>query len=253
MRAKLFLLLLLTPFFSFSQIINGSFENADLSNWEWTCNAESFNSAPPSGGSWCIKVTGGNFQGCFPGYAFQKLPNINISQPFTLGAWAYSQTASLVGIYFGKINNGTITLQSGDTTSSTSWTSLFVQSVFNLSVGDTAVVVLGGGSTTGPGIVFGYFDLISLETINGISGIDQNLIATVSPNPFSTLTTIHVNQILKNATLLIENSTGQLIKKINNLSGKTITISRESIPNGLYFFRIIDNNNLISTKKVVIE
>lgn len=253
MRAKLFLLLFLIPFFSFSQIINGSFENADLSNWEWTCNAESYNSAPPSGGSWCIKVVGGNFQGCFPGYAFQKLPNINISQPYTLAAWAYSQTSNPVGIYFGKINSGIITLQAGDTTSSTFWTPLFIQSVFSLSVGDTAVVVLVGGSTTGPGIVFGYFDLISLETINDISGIVQNFTATISPNPFSYITTIHVNQILKNATLLIENSTGQLIKKINNLSGKTITISRESIPSGLYFFRIIDNNNLIITKKVVIE
>lgn len=253
MRAKLLLLLSMMPFFSFSQIINGSFENADLSNWEWTCNAEPFNNAPPSGGNWCIKVTGGNFQGCFPGYAFQKLPNINSSQPYTLAAWAYSQTASPVGIYFGKINSGIITLQSGDTTSLTSWTQLFIQSVFNLSVGDTAVVVLDGGSTTGPGIVFGYFDLISLETINGISGLEQNLTSTISPNPFSNATTIHVNKTLKNATLFIENSTGQLIKKINNLSSKTITVSRESIPNGIYFFRIIENNKLIITEKVVIE
>ena len=253
MKIVFFLILSIAPLLCSSQIINGSFENADLSNWEWTCNADPFNSSPPSGGNWCIKVTGGNFQGCFPGYAYQKFPNVINGQPFTLSAWAFAQPAIHVGIYFGKINNGIITLQDGDTTSLTSWTPLFVQSVFNLSPGDTAVVVLNGGSTSGAGIVFGYFDLISLETISGINTIGQNSLVTISPNPFSSSTILRVNHILKDATLLIENTSGQLIKKITNLNGITTTISRESLTNGEYYIRLIENNDLISTKKIIIQ
>jgi len=103
------------------QIINGNFENnsnSDLSGWDWTCNASSFNDAPEGGDNWCIQVNGGNTQGCFPGYSYQRIPTITNGQTFVLSAWAYAQASPPVGIYFGKINNGTISLQAGDTTSS---------------------------------------------------------------------------------------------------------------------------------------
>ena len=111
---KLFLITLTVSFILTvvrGQVLNGSFENgsnSDLSNWKWTCLAQSYNNAPTGGGNWCIKVWGGNTQGCFPGYAYQKLPTITNGQTFILSGWAYAQTAPPIGLYFGKINNGTI-------------------------------------------------------------------------------------------------------------------------------------------------
>src|SRR5680860_1098112 len=120
MRKLIIILLLVVSNLSFGQnLLNGSFENgsgADISSWEWTCDAQPSNTAPVGGGNWCIKVEGGNSQGCFPGYAFQKLPTITNGQTFILSGWAIAelsnaQTTSLVGIYFGKISNGNLTTQ----------------------------------------------------------------------------------------------------------------------------------------------
>ena len=127
-------LFILTVFLSFitarGQVLNGSFENgssSDLSNWKWTCNAISFNNAPVGGGNWCIKVDGGNWQGCYPGYAYQKIPTITNGQTFLLSGWALAPIEPSVGLYFGKINSGIITLQAGVITNSTSWTQLSIQ------------------------------------------------------------------------------------------------------------------------------
>src|SRR6185436_7356907 len=98
----LFYLSLLISNASFSQLVNGSFENnsiADLSSWEWTCDADSFNNAPMECGSWCLQVESGNLQGCFPGYAYQKIPSITDGQVFLLSGWAYAEVAPEVGIY----------------------------------------------------------------------------------------------------------------------------------------------------------
>ncbi|MBE0663497.1 MAG: T9SS type A sorting domain-containing protein [Bacteroidales bacterium] len=237
------------------QILNGSFENGsnpDLSNWEWTCGAISFNNAPTGGGNWCIKVNGGNTQGCFPGYAYQKIPTITNGQTYMLSGWAFAQTSPPIGLYFGKINNGIITLQAGDTTYSTSWTQLNVQSSFSLSTGDTALVVLYGGLVGGPIQGYGYFDLINLQQVTGINSLEQKQSAKIFPNPFNNQTTLQTDNILKNATLSVYNCFGQTIKKIRNISGQTITINRDNLPSGVYFIRLTQDNKIIATNKLII-
>ena len=153
------------------QILNGDFEdglNSDLSNWEWSCFAEPDSSTPPGGEDWSIKVWGGNTQGCFPGHAYQTIPSITNGQTFQLTGWAFAQASHPVGLYLGKINSGDITLIAGDTTSSTSWTQLGIQSTFLLELGDTAIVLLSGGLAGGPIQGYGYFDLINLQQVTGI-------------------------------------------------------------------------------------
>lgn len=253
------LLLGLTVFFTVTtlhgQILNGSFENgsnADLSNWEWTCLAQSYNNAPTGGGNWCIKVWGGNTQGCFPGYAYQKLPTITNGQTFILSGWAYAQTAPPIGLYFGKINSGIITLQAGDTTSSTSWTQLSIQSSFSLSTGDTALVVLNGGLAGGPVQGYGYFDLINLQQVSGINFLEHKQTVEVFPNPFYNQTTLKTDNFFHNATLTVDNIFGQTVKQIKNISGRTVTLFRDNLPSGLYFVRLTEDNKTFYADKLVI-
>jgi hypothetical protein len=251
---------LLTIYYSvtatYGQIINGSFENgsnADLTNWEWTCLSQSSNNAPTGGGSWCILVWGGNTQGCFPGYAYQKLPAITNGQTFILSGWAYAQTSPPIGLYFGKINNGIITLQAGDTTSSTSWTPLSVQSGFSLSTGDTALVVLYGGQAGGPVQGYGYFDLINLQEVTGINSFEQKQFMKVFPNPFSNNTVLQTDNFLHNATLIVENIFGQTVKQIKYISGPTITLFRDNLPSGMYFIQLSQDDKIIATNKIIIS
>lgn len=240
---------------TYCQIFNGDFENGvnpDLSNWEWTCSAVSDNNTPPGGGNWSIKVSGGNTQGCFPGYAYQRIPTISNGQTFLLSGWAFAETAPPIGIYFGKINSGVITLQSGDTTSSTSWTPLSLQSTFSLSAGDTAIVVLHGGLAGGPIQGYGYFDLISLQQVTGVDPVEQKQSLKLYPNPFKDYTILKTENSFQNATLKVNNAFGQTVKKLENINGHSIIIERDNLSSGLYFIHVSENNNMATTIKLLI-
>jgi hypothetical protein len=237
------------------QILNGSFEDgmgADLSNWEWICGAVSLNNAPAGGGSWSIQVNGGNTQGCMQGYAYQKMPAIAHGQSFVLSGWAFAELSPSVGLYFGTINNGIIALQAGDTTHSTSWAQLHVQSSFSLSTGDTALVVLDGGLVGGPLQGYGHFDLISLEPLTGIDAPEQPQSTKFYPNPCLAQTTLRTSRPLDNATLTVCNMYGQTVKRMENLRGQTVVLSRANLESGLYSVWLLQDGKVISVDKLVI-
>ncbi len=236
------------------QVSNGSFENdstSDLSNWEYRCyEFESSNISPPGGGNWSIKVSGGSFQGCFPSFAYQKIPTITNGQTFLLTGWVQGQSARL---YFGKINSGVKTLQSGSTSSSDSWTKLSIQSTYSLSSGDTAIVVLHVGTMPGGGnVLHGYFDLINLELIPGINSLKQKPTLKLFPNPFNNQTTLSSDKFFHNATLTMTNTFGLTVKQMENINGKTIILKRDNLSRGLYFIQLFENNEIIASKKIII-
>ncbi len=74
----------------------------------------------------------------------------------------------------------------------------------------------------------------------------------VFPNPFSTLTTLHTDKILKDATLTVYNSYGQKVKQMKNIYGQTINLYRDNLSNGLYFIRLTQENKIFTTDKLVI-
>ena len=235
------IVMLLTTLSARSQIQNGSFENvggSDLSFWESTCGAYGFNSAPTGGGNWCIQVYSGNWQGCIPGYAYQRISGIQSLDSYILTGWAYSETVPYVGLYFGTINNNVITLQAGDTTTATSWTPLSVTSSFNLNPGDTAIVVLYGGSLGGPAQGFGYFDLIDLQLTTGLSLIQSEISLNIYPNPTSGGLTIDLGDQYNNIILRQFNMLGQLIKEEQLQSGQMIETTIDGAP-GAYQLEIL--------------
>ena len=251
--------LFLFSFFSFTafaQVLNSDFENAsggDLSNWQATCGAQSFNNAPPLGGNWSIQVFGGNTQGCFPGYAYQKLPNTVNGDLFVLSCQAFAETPPFVGIYFGKINNGVITIQVGDTTSSGTWKELEVLGQANLaSVGDTAVVILSGGTTGGPAQGYGYFDLVQFVNLVSINAGVQSQSLKAFPNPFSTQTVFTSEKILHSARLTVCNAYGQIVRQETGISGQKITFERRDLPSGIYYARIEEKGIPVQIAKMMI-
>ena len=257
MRNQIFFIF--TVFLSYTtvsgQIVNGDFEdglNPDLSNWEWSCFAEPDSSTPPGGGYWSMKVWGGNTQGCFPGSSYQVIPFITNGQTFQLTGWAFAQTSSPVGLYLGKINSGVITIIAGDTTSSTSWTQLGVQSAFPLELGDTAIVLLNGGLTGGPSQGYGYFDLINLQPATGINSLELQQSLKLSPNPFNNQTTLRLDQSVRNASITISNSFGQVVRRIENINGHTIVLDRDNLKRGLYVMYLTENKKIIAQTKLFI-
>ncbi|MCF8296448.1 MAG: T9SS type A sorting domain-containing protein [Saprospiraceae bacterium] len=75
----------------------------------------------------------------------------------------------------------------------------------------------------------------------------------IFPNPFSYSITIQTNNHFKDASLNVYNINGQNVKQINNVSGNTITLNRDNLPNGIYFVRLIENNKVIVSERIVIS
>ena len=74
----------------------------------------------------------------------------------------------------------------------------------------------------------------------------------IFPNPFSTESTLKINQNSKNATLTIFNSFGQQVKQIKNISGQSYILHRDNLPSGLYLFRLTQDNKILKTDKLII-
>lgn len=94
-----------------------------------------------------------------------------------------------------------------------------------------------------------------INTVSNVSNenIKDNWVATFSPNPFSIETTFHTEHLLKNATLIVCNYFGQIVKQIKNISGESITLTRDNLPNGLYFVQLIEENRIVAVSKLVIN
>ncbi|MCB9233595.1 MAG: T9SS type A sorting domain-containing protein [Bacteroidia bacterium] len=241
MRNIFIVIFSLIAFTSYSQVINGSFENGsqpDSTGWEWTCGAQIQPNAPTGGGNYCLQVASGNFQGCFPGYAYQRLPGVVNGQNYQLTGWAHTQNQIPVGIYFGNLKNGVFTLLAGDTTTSTTWTYLNVQSTFNLVAGDTAVIILHAGQTSGPAAGYGYFDLINLEPITGTEIMQQDPTIKIYPNPFSYQAVLQSLTGFQDATIQVVNAIGQVIRKETHISGEKFLLKRENLEEGIYFIQV---------------
>jgi CubicO group peptidase (beta-lactamase class C family) len=107
----------------------------------------------------------------------------------------------------------------------------------NLHVEDIIRTAVGGGCSTTTGI-------------NNVTTSAKTI--SIYPNPFSSETTLQVNKNLKVATLTVYNSFGQTVKQIKNISGETITFSRDNLSSGLYFIQLTQDNKIISVDKCVI-
>jgi len=74
----------------------------------------------------------------------------------------------------------------------------------------------------------------------------------IYPNPFSSATTLQTGKIFNGVTLTIYNSIGETVKQIKNISGQTVTLSRDNLASGLYFIRLTEENKVITVAKLVI-
>ncbi len=79
----------------------------------------------------------------------------------------------------------------------------------------------------------------------------ENFIS-IFPNPFSLQTTLQIDFPLQNATLTVSNCFGQAVMQLKNISGQTITFSRDNLASGLYFVRLTEKNKTIAVDKLVI-
>jgi Protein of unknown function (DUF642) len=93
---------------------------------------------------------------------------------------------------------------------------------------------------------------LTSNVASGISEANFNSLLMISQNPFSTQTVLQFKEDVSNGTLSIENSIGQTVIQIKNISGKEYTLYRNNLPAGLYFLRFTQDNKVVDTKRVLV-
>lgn len=99
----------------------------------------------------------------------------------------------------------------------------------------------------------------TIDYCMGITSVEQhnNTTTTVNvfPNPFNTTTTflIDAQQPADNMQLSIYDGNGRLVRQVTNISTNTVTIDREGLAGGMYFYMLTSNNQLLTNGKLIIE
>ncbi|MCC6691610.1 MAG: T9SS type A sorting domain-containing protein [Bacteroidia bacterium] len=111
----------------------------------------------------------------------------------------------------------------------------------------------GGNIDLNTGTVAGTITYCVNPCSVGINELLSNLSISILPNPFSSQTVIRTNHLINNATLIVYNQLGQIVEQMENLSGQIITLNRNTLPTGLYFVRLSQNNRVIASEKLIIS
>ena len=91
------------------------------------------------------------------------------------------------------------------------------------------------------------------EYCTGTEEVYLNEHVNVYPNPFSSEAIIETDNAFKNATLVVYNSIGQPVKQIKDITGQSVVLSRDNLPNGLYLLQLTQGHRNLKTIKIVIS
>ncbi len=108
-----------------------------------------------------------------------------------------------------------------------------------------------GGITNSMGTIF-KFKEGGLEIGLRENYVDLSKSFTIAPNPFESQTNITFDEQQKKTTIKIIDVLGQEVKKIS-FTGKELSIERGEMKQGIYLLQIMDEQNNIVTKKIIVE
>ena len=74
----------------------------------------------------------------------------------------------------------------------------------------------------------------------------------VYPNPFSTTATLVFGEEQHNTSVSVVDIVGKQVSQFF-VNGTTASLNKGNLNNGVYFLRIVDNNNQVTFKKIIIE
>ena len=75
---------------------------------------------------------------------------------------------------------------------------------------------------------------------------------SIFPNPFSAQTVLQSEIPFQNATLLVYNSLGEIVRKRKNIYGQSITLNRDNLTRGLYHIQLIQDNKIFTSETLII-
>jgi hypothetical protein len=71
-------------------------------------------------------------------------------------------------------------------------------------------------------------------------------------NPFSQQTILQTSRVLKEAELTVYDEHGRQVKQIKGIFGNTIVVKRDGLKNGIYYFLLTQDSEIVFENKLVI-
>jgi uncharacterized repeat protein (TIGR03803 family) len=100
-------------------------------------------------------------------------------------------------------------------------------------------------------------DTASIQVISctDVNTIEYSKNLSVFPNPFNNSVSFRIANgiILKNASMEIYDSLGEIVYSLKNITEYEFHIYRNNLSSGIYFYHFINDNNLSSSGKLVVD
>ena len=77
----------------------------------------------------------------------------------------------------------------------------------------------------------------------------------IYPNPFTSSSILHIEGDLNanKISLVIYDLIGKEVKRLENIKENNVIIDRINLIDGIYFYKLLENNKIIATGKLVAE
>lgn len=87
----------------------------------------------------------------------------------------------------------------------------------------------------------------------GLAETTTNSSVQSFPNPSNNQVHFQFKNPCQNGELLIYNTNGQLVKHITDIQGSTYLFAKKELPAGMYSYRIMNNNSLLSQGRILLQ
>lgn len=87
----------------------------------------------------------------------------------------------------------------------------------------------------------------------GLSDYQTDNRASVFPNPFSSSAIIRLSKNVSACTINLFDYTGRKVKTQLINGGNEFLLTRDGLPNGIYFYRLEENGGVVASGKVIVE
>lgn len=126
-------------------------------------------------------------------------------------------------------------------------------SVQTISIQIDEKIIIGGFFSSYDGTARNNIARILNSNTTDIDKHTQSDNVYIFPNPFTSQAALQTDRVMQNATLTIVNTLGQVVMKINSISGQSVSLQRNGLPAGQYFVRLTEDNKQIINKIIITD
>ena len=94
-----------------------------------------------------------------------------------------------------------------------------------------------------------------LDLTGSLSNIEfkKNDVLKIYPVPFSSETTVQFSNPINNGTFILYDANGKEVKRIEHIASRTLTIKRDYLLSGIYFYRFMEKSKLLAQGNLLID